>query len=852
MSRIGHLSPAEIESIDVLKDAASAAIYGARAANGVMLITTKQGKEGRSRLSYEGTVGVQNFVRLPEMLNAKEYMDIQSEAYVNSGREPINWLADFGVDLSKVGNGTNWIKEIVNKNAVVHRHDISMSGGNNASSFSVNLGVSTQEGVFGGKDFSNNTRYNFRINSTHKFFDDVLRFGEHLSLSFIDTKGIAMGNQYNNIIQDALRAVPFRSIYNEDGTDYSYATLWYAEETHPVASLELRNQEIRQTGRLSGDIFAELRPFKGFVFKTSFAVDYANNNVRRYTPAYDYGTGFRNDTDYVSQSNSLRTSLSWENTANYRFTIATNHTFDILAGMQIRRAAGQSLSASKYNLIFDDLDHAWLTNATETGANTITVTGEPSNPDNLVSYFTRLSYDYKEKYMFSATVRADGSSKFGPDNRYGVFPSVSAGWVISNEDFWSPAKSTVNFLKFRASWGQNGNDRIRDYVYLATIATTSFAFGKGDGFNQPSTTTGVYENSMPNTNVRWETSEQLDLGVDAHFFGSKLQVALDYYTKETKDWLVQADVLDVFGAAANPYVNGGSVRNRGFEMGATYSGGIGRDFTYNVSASFTYNRNKVLDIPNEEGIIHGTQDVLFKGMQEMNRCEVGQPIGYFWGLNMLGIFQSQSEIDNYKNSEGKVIQPGALPGDIKWEDMNGDGLISQEDNVYLGQPYPTTTAGLNISLGYKGFDLYVAGNGSFGMQVAKCYRPKDRMQYNYDKSILNRWTGQGTSNSIPRVTDGAEANGNYLFFSQIYLEDADFFRVNNITLGYDFARLIGSRKYMSSLRGFVSVQNAFVFTGYSGMDPEVGYSGGSVWASGIDIGYYPKARTVLLGLSIKF
>lgn len=852
VSSIGHLSPSEIQSIDVLKDAASAAIYGARAANGVMLITTNQGREGKMRLSYDGSVGIQNFVRLPEMLDAQQYMDIQSEAYVNSGRAPIDWANDFGINASAVGKGTNWINEIIKKNALTHRHAINMSGGNKVSTYSINLALTDQEGIFGGREFSNNTRYNFRVNSTHKFFNDVLRIGEHLSLSYIDRKGISMGNQYNNIIQDALRAIPFRSIYNADGTDFSQSTLWYAEETHPVASLHMRNQATNQTGRLSGDIFAELRPVKGLVIRTSFALDYSNNNGRSYVPVYDYGTGFKNDTDYVTQSNTLRTSWSWENTVNYNVKFGENHTLDVLGGMQMRRATGRTLSATKYNLIFDDFDHAWITNATETGANTITVSGAPIDLDNLVSYFARVNYDYKEKYMFSATVRADGSSKFGAQNRFGVFPSVSAGWVLSNEGFWEPVKDTMNFLKLRASWGQNGNDRIRNYVYLATIGTTSYAFGKGDGINQSSTTNGVYENSMPNAGVRWETSEQVDVGIDAHFFGSSLQIAADWYTKTTKDWLVQADVLDVFGAAANPYVNGGSVRNSGFELGASYSGGIGKDFTYNVNASFTYNKNEVVDIPNIEGVIHGSQDVLFKGMQEMNRCEVGYPIGYFWGLDMQGIFQNQAEIDNYKNSEGKVIQATAQPGDVKWRDVNDDGQISQEDNVYLGQPYPVTTAGINISMAYKGFDLYIAGNGSFGMQIAKCYRPKDRMQYNYESDILGRWTGEGTSNTIPRVTDGAEANGNYLFFSQLYLEDADFFRINNITFGYDFARLMKKNKVLNSLRAFVSVHNAFVFTGYSGMDPEVGYNGGSDWASGIDLGYYPKSRTVLFGLSVKF
>ena len=855
VASIGHIHPSEIESIDILKDAASAAIYGARAANGVILITTKQGKEGKIRLSYNGNYGIQNLIRLPEMLNAQEFMEIQSEAAVNSGGHAYDWAKEFGVNTATVGTGTNWIDEIVQKNASSTSHNLSLTGGTRASTFALSMGVSDREGVFGGRKYSNNTRYTFRVNSTHKLFNDVLRIGEHLSLSYSDRKGIMMGNQYNNIIQDALRATPFRPVYNEDGTDFSQPTLWYAEETHPVAALELKNLTANQSARLSGDLFAELRPFRNFTLRTSYALDYINNNTRSYTPVYYYGTGMYNDTDNVTQSNALRTSWSWENTANYRFSLAKAHNFDFLAGMQLRRETGQTLSATKNALIFDDFEHAWLSNATDTGAGNVIVSGAPVNLNNLVSYFARLSYDYKEKYLFTATVRADGSSKFGTANRYGVFPSVSAGWVISSEPFFSPLKDVVNFLKFRASWGQNGNNRISDYVYLATIAATAnYAFGVGDGLNQTTTTNGAYENSMPNVGVKWETSEQLDFGIDAHFLRGKLQVAMDYYTKTTKDWLIQADVLDVFGAAANPYINGGSVRNAGVELGISYGGGIGKDFTYSINGNFTYNRNKVISIPNEEGIIHGAQDVLFKGMQEMNRCEVDYPIGYFWGLNMLGIFQNQSEIDNYKNSKGEVIQPNAKPGDIKYENVNDDNEINQEDNVYLGQPYPVANAGLNVTMGYKGFDLYVAANGSFGMQVAKCYRPHDRYNYNYDKSVLGRWHGEGTSTTIPRVTQGTEDNGNYLYMSQIFLEDADFVRINNVTLGYDFARLFrGARKLdLGQLRAFVTVQNALVFTKYSGMDPEVGYGGGNSWSSGVDLGYYPKSRTFLFGVSVKF
>ncbi|MDD4920675.1 MAG: TonB-dependent receptor [Bacteroidales bacterium] len=845
---ISHINPSEIESIDVLKDAASAAIYGARAANGVLLVTTKKGKTGKTVVGYEGFMGFQSLVRMPEMLNAQDYMMIMDEASINSGGTAYGWLSEFKIDPVKIGQGTDWLNQIVVKNAKTQNHVVSVSGGSQLSVFALSLSYSGQEGVIGGKDYSNNERFNFRINSDHKIFRDIVKIGENISLSYINRNGVLIGNQFYNVINDALRATPVLTPYNEEGTNYASATLWYVDEVNPLASLVMRNQNKTQTARLSGDIYLEVQPIKNLKLRSVFALDYNNSNNRSYTPQYYYGSGFYNDTDYVIQQNALRTSWSWENTLNYNFNLK-NHNFDILLGIQARQETGQYLSAQKYDLIFNDFDHAWIRNATNSNANMVIVDGYPYNLENLVSYFGRISYNYKEKYMFTATVRADGSSKFGPANRFGVFPSVSAGWVISSEGFMESLKDVISFLKLRASWGQNGNNRIADYTYLSTIATTSYAFGDKD--NQTSTTTGVYENSMPNVNVKWETSEQLDLGLDMQLLNGKIQAAFDYYNKTTRDWLLQADVLDVFGAQQNPYINGGSVRNKGVEFGVSYFGQVGNELRFSIGANGAFNKNEVISVPNVEGIIHGSQDILFKGMQEMNRAQEGYPIGYFWGLNMLGIFQNQSQIDNHKNSEGKVIQPYAKPGDIIYDDTNEDGKITQADNIFLGQPYPTTTVGLNLSLNYKGFDFYLVGNGSFGMQIAKCYRPVDRKQYNYTTDILGRWTGEGTSNTIPRVTNGDEDNGNRLYMSQLYIEDADFFRISNVTLGYNFARLFKQKTVISQLRAYVSVQNALVITRYSGMDPEVGYSGGSTWGSGIDLGFYPRARTVLFGLSIK-
>jgi len=460
-----------------------------------------------------------------------------------------------------------------------------------------------------------------------------------------------------------------------------------------------------------------------------------------------------------------------------------------------------------------------------------------------------LGYNYKEKYLFNATLRADGSSKFARGNRWGYFPSVSAGWLVSSEDFLSETSNWLDQLKLRASWGQVGNQDIEDFQYASPINTSTgyssdnpaafYNFGTG-GTNVP----GAYPSRLSNPNVRWETSEQTNVGIDARLLNNRLGFVADFYIKTTKDWLVKAPILGTAGAGA-PFINGGDVKNTGIELALDWNDRIGK-VRYNIGVNGAYNKNVVGNIPTEDGIIHGLTNMLYDNSEEFYRAQNGHAIGYFWGYQTAGIFQNQTEIDAWKQAGKAILQNNVKPGDVIYVDQNNDGIINNEDKVDLGNGLPTFTYGFNFGIEYKGFDLSINANGVAGNKIVQSLRNHTNKQANYSTSILNRWTGEGTSNRIPRVT---ETNVNWQF-SDLYLHDGDFLRISNITLGYDFAKLM-KLSFVSQMRIYGQVQNALTFTKYDGMDPEIGY-GTSGWVSGIDLGYYPRPRTFLVGVNLKF
>ncbi len=862
---ISTLNPADIESIDVLKDAASAAIYGAQAANGVVLITTKHGREGKAQVSFDAYYGIQNVARKAKMLNAQQYMTIMDEQALNSGAGVYDWSKLTSIyDANGNIYNTDWIDTMFKDNAKTESYTLGVTGGSATSTYALSLGYMSQEGIVGGSDVSNYSRYNFRINSEHKLFGDLLKVGEQVSFVYKKNNGVGVGDQYNNTLRGAFGTSPLTPIYSDNNIyDSPYNDTsnsdWYNADGNPYGAMMTKNHNENKNATFTGNVYAELQPIKNLKIKSVFGVVYGSSEYRSFTPLYQFSIyDYNNSKTSVSQNVNHSLGMTWTNTASYSWTIK-DHAFDALIGMEAYRYEGTYLGAGNGSLKegFDDWNHAFINNGSASDVSSgLSANGFPHDESRSVSYFARLGWNWKETYMINATIRADGSSRFASGHRYGYFPSVSAGWTLTNEKFMKSTQSWLDFLKLRVSWGQVGNQNIDNYQYLAPIknSNTHYLFGSGygdaDAATQLGQNWGAYPSRLANKELTWETSEQTNIGLDARFLNSRLGLNFDFYIKKTKDWLVQAPILATSGTG-EPFINGGDVKNTGFELALTWNDQIGRDFSYNISVNGAYNKNEVGQIPTEDGIIHGKTNQLYDNSLEFYRAENGKPIGYFWGFKTAGLFQNQQEINNWIAAGNGVLQDDVQPGDVRYIDVNHDGVIDDKDKVNLGNGMPDFTFGFNVGFNYKGFDFSVVANGAVGQEIVQSYRNHSNKQANYTTAILDRWTGEGTSNKIPRVT---EQNINWQF-SDLYVHDGDYLRISNITLGYDFAKLI-KWKGISQARVYAQIQNAFTFTKYDGMDPEIGYGtegdNGQGWASGIDLGYYPRPRTILFGINLKF
>ncbi len=864
---INVLNPADIESVDVLKDAASAAIYGARAANGVILVTTKRGKSGKAHISYDGYYGVQDAVKLPSLLNAQEYMTIIDEVMYNEESDPYQWenMASIYEKVQNGWEGTNWLKEIYNKNAPTQNHALNFTGGTDMSTYSIGLSYTNQEGIFGAPVEPNFERYTFRANSDHVIFNngsfDVIKVGETLNYNYNEKKGIGIGNIYWNDIHNALVVPPLMPLYGSDGDYYNLddieadnmynstdESVFQSSFSNPVADMVYnRGQNLSKNYALNASAYVEIQPLKGLTLKSRFGYSMTSSSYRSYVPQYDDNyslsqTNFATN-DEVTQSMSAGHRWTLDNTISYMKRM-NEHTFDVVVGQSLEKwGMGESVSLSNVTSNFSDFEHAWIDNTDGDDVSQMNLEGYPWDEGGIASFFGRVNYNYKETYMLSFIMRADGSSNFDRGKRWGYFPSVSAGWVLTNESFMSGTGSWLDFLKIRASWGQNGNCNIENFNYLATIAfdeTTKYSYGN----SKTSQSSGAYADILPNPDVTWETSEQLDIGLDARFLNSRLGLAFDWYVKTTKDLLVDAPILASYGTGA-PYINGGDVENRGIELGLNWNDNMG-DFKYGVSINFSKNKNEVTKINNSEGIIHGESNVLSQGTGEMYRMQEGFPMGYFWGYKTAGVFQNQEQI----NATSAFRQTNPQPGDLIFVDTNGDGTIDEDDKCEIGNPHPDIRLSFSFNLGYKGFDCSVTTNGAFGHQIAKSYRSfADTYEQNYTTDVFGRWHGEGTSNKLPRLTSGS--NLNWQEISDIYIEDADYLKIQYVSIGYDFKRLLPTMP-LAKARLYVAAQNLYTFTNYSGMDPEVGYGVEDDWASGIDLGFYPSARTYMVGVNLNF
>ena len=871
-ANIDDLSPNDIESIDVLKDAASSAIYGARASNGVILVTTKKGKAGgHVQVSFDGYMGWQNpNTNDVTPLNAKQYMEINDKAYQIQGVATYDWQKlipkQYAQIMNGTWNGTNWLEETTIHNAPIHNASLSISGGSEISRFALGFTKFHQTGTIGAPADPKYDRYTVRLNSDYSLIRkkgrDILKIGENVTFSATDKRGVSVGGIYGNSIRNLLAMSPLLPAYNDEGEYYEYkdiqADAWdfSAEMANPLAQMKYDNGfGYTKVYRLQTNFFLEFSPIKDLTYRASAGWLYRHREGRSYVPVYELSSKKSNPNDDVSQNQSYSVRWSLENTLNWVKSFDKHHV-DVLLGQSVEKwGYGNGVNVTNSNSLFPgSFEHAYIANANVVDPSLTSIGGSPEAQGALSSFFGRVNYNYDETYLLSLVLRADGSSNFARGHRWGYFPSISAGWVISNEKFMESTKAWMDFLKIRASWGQNGNCNISNFQYLATIALDDPYYFN----NKDNPALGAYPNILPNEDVKWETSEQLDFGFDARFLNNRLGVAFDWYKKTTKDWLVRAPMLLSYGTNA-PYVNGGDIENKGYEIQLNWNDKIGKDFRYSVSANFSHNKNKVTRLANSEGIIHGGSNAIAQNTAELYRIQVGYPIGYFWGYEMEGIIQNEKQLQEYldRNCSGdkaNSLQGESLqPGDVMFKDVNGNGKIDKgdDDKTMIGDPNPDFTLGLNINISYKGFDFALNGYGSFGQQVAKSYRQfSDHPDDNYCTDVYSKyWTGEGSTNRYPRFSDGKTANMSEI--SRVWIEDADFFKISRISLGYDFKRLY-SKLPVQKCRLYVALSNFFTFTGYSGMDPEVGFGNGASWASGIDCGYYPSARSWQVGLNINF
>jgi TonB-linked SusC/RagA family outer membrane protein len=775
------------------------------------------------------------------------------EARVMDGLDPYDWAAMLP-NYDKIADGsfrgTNWLDESRNRNAPMQNYNLNVSGGSDVSVYSLGLGYTSQEGTLGYPSPPKFSRYTARFNSEYVLVRgnsfDIVRLGENLTYAYTYTPvGMNMGDMYSNDIRSLMRTHPLMPVRDDSGA-YSYAMNWENRHMNPIARRAVsKDTSISKEHSLRTSLYLIVEPIKDLTLRSNFGYSFGNWSGRTYSPVFDLGPapGSFNETPRVSQSMGSGQDITVENTVTYSFGIGADHRFTALVGQSIEKgggAMGDQLTISNTDPQFTGLEHAYINNAPLVNSGETAIGGQPYGMYRLASFFGRLSWDYRGRYMATAVLRADGSSNFARGHRWGYFPSVSAGWVISDERFMEGTRRWMNFFKLRASWGQNGNQAIDNFQYLSPITTGGrYTFGN----DKQNSSIAAYPSILANPDVSWETSEQIDIGFDANFFRSRLSVAFDYYVKNTKNWLLVAPMLASYGTGA-PYVNGGDIRNSGFEIALDWNDNV-RELQYGANLNLAFNRNRITRIANSEGIIHGDIDFMFQPHSEAFRAQVGYPIGYFYGYKTAGIFQSYDHIDSYTGAR----LDNARPGDVIWVDSDGDGVITELDRGMIGDPTPDLTMGIGLNFEWRGFDLGITMHGVFGNQIMRSWRswpdmPKD----NYTAEIFGRWHGEGTSNRLPRLTTSSHPNHQWV--SDLYIENGDYLRMQNITLGYDFRRLSGGN-FLSQLRLYVSAQNLFTITRYSGMDPEVGW-GNRGWVSGIDLGFYPAPRTYQIGVNVKF
>lgn len=842
---IDYLNPNDIASIEVLKDAASAAIYGARGANGVIIITTKTGKKGSASVNYNAYYGVQNPWKKIPMLNATEYAIIQNEMAAAAGQ-----ALPFP-NPSQYGEGTDWQDEVFYRNAPISSNEINVSGGSDKITYYSSVNYFQQDGIVA-KDKSNYKRLSARLNLDAQV-NDKLKVGINAAYTRNESRGVSTNSEFGSPLGRALNIDPITPLYETDeavlaqapysvggvlrsnlvygeGGVYGISPYVTSEIVNPVAASSIANG-LGWADKFVSSVYGEYEIIKNLKIRSSFGSDLAYWGNNDFTPAHYLNTTNVLDTNYVGVGINRGFTWIFDNTISYDFNVQEDHNFSVLAGHSAQTSNGMYLGGSKRDVPTQDANGATIDYARNEDSEQ--VYGGKWERYAIESYFSRVNYNYKSKYLLTAIMRADASSNFGTNYRWGYFPSISAGWNITDEDFF-PETDAVNYMKLRTGWGRNGNDAAGALEYVSTVGGgRNYTFGSGDRL-----TNGVSPNQISNPDLRWETVEQINVGVDLRLF-KHYSVTLDAYIQNTIDMKTTPPLPAYIGNNA-PTANVGTMNNKGIDLELGYDNSFG-DLNLAVKGNISYVQNEVTVIGNDAGFVSGSR----WGTQgiEVTRITEGLPIGYLYGYTADGIFQNQGEIDAHTGTDGQLLQPDAVPGDLRFVDVNNDGVFDENDRGMIGDPTPTWTYGFTIDATYKGFDLVIFGQGVAGNSIFNATRRYDLPNSNMNAAALGRWTGEGSSTDYPRLTDNDE-NINFARSSTFYVENGSFFRIKTAQIGYTLPKDLTNRAGIAKARVYVASNNLLTITDYSGFDPEID--------SGVDRGSYPQARMYSVGINVTF
>lgn len=895
---LDFVNPNDIESIEVLKDAASGAIYGARAANGVILVTTKKGKVGKPTLNYNVSYGWASAEKHREVTNATEYAILQNERNLNNGvapeyADPYNLIDSNGNPI--VGDGTDWQELVFNDNAPTMNHDVSFSGATDRDNYYFSIGYYSQDGIVGGNyGQSNYDRLTIRSNFTHTLVDETetrpflnkLDFGVNMAYMRTHSTAISTNSEFGSILGSALYLSPLvvpvatgevaeamknNYTYTDDngeiqlydlpadanGNPYTIAPFVgsYQEISNPLAMLAIDPTK-NWSHKFVPNFVVDLQLFEGLRYKFSYGADLSfwGNDGATKSCYYISGNNHKEHTEataYKSQG------CNWqiENLLIYDKEIA-GHSFNIVLGQSAMETKGSDLGGSRMNLVnvnkpsinYATGDIVFSTTEDKETGNVIIngatvqhgVWGGPVVQRKTASLFARLNYNYNERYMMTATVRRDGSSRFGENNKYGIFPSFSLGWNVTNESFMENRPVWLNSMKLRGSWGLNGNDNIDDFGYTSLTAMgNNVLFGKNAiKYN------GSKAQRLSNPDLKWEESEQTDIAVDLMLFDGAVTATVEWYNKRTNDMLIDMPVPSYTGETP-PLGNGGDMENKGWEFELGYKWSVA-DANFSIKGNAAYVKNTLKDIGNEDGYLDygGIQGISGGGMRAQN----GLPYPFFFGYKTAGVFQNADEVAAYTNAEGGLIMPNAVAGDVRFVDVNGDGKIDPEDRTNIGNGTPEWTFGLAFNADWKGIDFSLNLHGVGEAKVFDATYRNDIFSGNFPKWMLERWTGEGTSNKLPRLGGNTE---NWQM-SDIYIHDGSFLRLKNMQLGYTLPKQITEIAGINRFRVFVAAENLATWTKYHGFDPEISSGAGDSQSLGVDRGVYPQARTFTVGANITF